>query len=85
MFTHIKGAVSSVKGKAAAVAVGIAVTTGVAQASPPAMDAIAFPLDTASIGTQIAAAGGVMLGVWASVYVAFKLARKLIRRTSSGI
>tara|TARA_R110002072_G_scaffold35883_1_gene105730 strand:+ start:272 stop:532 length:261 start_codon:yes stop_codon:yes gene_type:complete len=86
MFGYLTSAVKSATTKVVAVAaVGIATIAAPASATPPAMDPVVFPIDVTSIGTEVAAAGGTMIGVWATVYIGFKLARKLIRRTSSGV
>lgn len=52
---------------------------------PPAMTAIEFPVDTASIVTAVVAAGGAILVLVFAWKVGFGLVKKLVRRLSGAI
>lgn len=67
--------------KMQAIAVGtvLAVCGAVAMAGPPTMDPIVFPVDLASIGTAIAAAGVAVLLIIFAYKVAFYFVRKLAK------
>jgi len=67
-----------------AVAGTVAVSAS-ALAVPPTMPAIDLPVDSASIVTQVAAAGGAMLILVIGVKIGFSLIRKLAKRATSAV
>lgn len=68
----------------ASAAVAVALVTP-ALASPPSMGAVEFPVDTASVVTAIATAGGTILVLYFGVRIGFSLVKKLFGRTQSSI
>jgi len=77
---------SSVATKAALVAAALATaSTASAQYTPPTLDEITFPLDTASIALAIGTAGAGILLLVFGWKVGFRLVNKLMRRMTSGI
>ena len=74
-------------GKTALLAVPAALvaSSATAQYTPPTLDSITFPLDTASIALAIGTAGAGILLLVFGWKVGFKLVNKLMRRMTSGI
>lgn len=82
----ISGCLGGVKGKVAAVATGVAVSTGSAMAAQtPQMEAIEFPIDLGSVASVVAVAGGTMLLAWAGIKIGFSLAKRLIQRVGAAV
>lgn len=54
-------------------------------ADPPEMDAVVFPVDTDSVVTSIATAGGTILLLVFSVAIGFYLIKKLYNRVRHAI
>lgn len=73
----------------AAVLGGLALAAAAPVASaaptPQVMPAITFPLDLDSIVIAIGAGGAIMLGLWAGLWVAFRLTKRLIQRVGSAV
>lgn len=53
--------------------------------SPPAMPAVTFPVDTASVVTVIVAAGATIMLLWFGPRLAFRLIRGLFRKLSGAV
>jgi hypothetical protein len=60
------------------------VTLGIAQ-TDPVMPPVDFPIDTASVATEIAAGGGLILVLVFSTAIGFTLAWKLYRRLKGAV
>lgn len=56
-----------------------------AMAVPPVLPPVVFPVDTASIATEISAAGAIILLLAFTVTIAFALVRKLFRRVKHAV
>lgn len=69
-------------GAAALATVGFATA---ANAQAPAMDPVTFPVDTASIASEIATAGGTILLLSFGVILGFALVRKLMKRVKAAV
>lgn len=74
-------------GLIAATAAIAAATAGTASAqyTPPTLDEITFPIDTASIATAIGTAGAALLLLVFGWRVGFKFVNKLMRRLTSSV
>jgi len=70
---------------ACAGAVAVVGTAATALAVPPVLPAVTLPVDSASIVTQVAAAGGAMLILVIGVKIGFSLIRKLAKRATSSV
>lgn len=51
----------------------------------PTMGPIEFPIDIASVGTALAAAGAAILLIVFGLWVGFKLVKRLVRRATNAV
>jgi len=51
----------------------------------PTMDAIDFPIDIASVGTALAAAGAAILLIVFALWIGFKLVKRLVVRATNAV
>lgn len=72
------------RGKWVAAVAGLAALASPAFAAPT-MDAIDFPIDIASVGTALAAAGAAILLIVFGLWVGFKLVKRLVRRATNAV
>jgi hypothetical protein len=61
------------------------ITTVVLAQTDPVMPPVDFPIDTASVATEIAAGGGLILVLVFSTAIGFTLAWKLYRRLKGAV
>ena len=90
MVNWISKGVKRVKSKlalvgAAVVGAGAVAAPAAAQYTPPTLDNITFPIDTASVALAIGGAGAVILLAVFGWRVGFKLVNKLMRRLTSAV
>jgi hypothetical protein len=64
---------------------GLALLPSFALATTPTMDAVAFPIDTASIVTAVVGAGAAILVLYFGVRVGFRMVKSLLSRTMKSV
>lgn len=76
------------RNKLAVAGVAVATTLATAQSEvvdPVELGDIVFPLDLTSIAVKVGAAGALMVGLWATYKIGFRLINKFVGRMGSAI